>query len=168
MSGNRILPHLIGALILAVVIYAGGFWFDQHLRTRRGPWQIEFTRASDDSPMIVIHQAGLGIDDVQVLFPGEVAPAPSSTIRFDVPERPVPWGRVKYEDLTYLPGVVTLELFGHEIELLPRTLYVNRQAAAWNSGTNITLTAADRPAAWPEPKPARKKGWQQSGADSGR
>ena len=61
---------------------------------------------------------------------------------------------VKYADLTYLPGVITLELFGHEIELLPRTLYVNRHAIPWTAGTNLTLHASDRPDAWPEPIPS--------------
>jgi hypothetical protein len=160
MSGNRILPHLLSALALAAVIYGGGFWLDHHLRTRRGPWAIEFTRTPDDSPMIVIHQPSLGIRDIRVLFPGEVAAKPSATIRFGTPEQAVPWGRVKYEDLTYLPGVVTLELFGHEIEMLPRTMYVNRQSVPWLSATNITLTAADRPAALPEPNAARRNARQ--------
>ena len=168
MSGNRILPHLAGALALAVIIYAGGFWLDQHLRTHRGPWVIEFALAPDDSPLLVIHQDGLGIHDVRVLFPGEAVAGPSSTVRFDAPERPVPWGRVKYEDLTYLPGVVTLELFGHEIELLPRTLYVNRRERGWITGTNITLTAADRPASLPEPLPTRENRRQRAGEDSSR
>jgi len=162
MSGNRIFPHLLGALALAVAIYGGGFWLDHHLRTRRGPWVIEFTHAPDDSPMIVIQQPSFGIRDVRILFPGEVGAAPAATIRFDTPEHTVPWGRVKYEDLTYLPGVVTLELFGHEIEMLPRTMYVNRQPVPWITATNITLTAADRPAAFPEPKAARSNARQQT------
>jgi hypothetical protein len=162
MSGNRIFPHLLGALALAAAIYGGGFWLDHQLRTRRGPWAIEFTRARDDSPMIVIHQPSLGIRDVRVRFPGEVATNPPSTVRFDAPEHAVPWGRVKYEDLTYLPGVVTLELFGHEIEMLPRTMYVNRQPVPWITATNITLTAADRPEALPEPNAARSQARQPS------
>jgi hypothetical protein len=151
MSGSRILPHFIGAMVLALVIYVGGFSLDQHLRTRRGPWEVEFTH-SDGTPVIVIRQDALGIEGVRVMFAGEAAAEEPMSIRFDVPEGSVPWGRVKYEDLTYLPGVVTLEAFGHEIELLPRTMYVNRMAVGWVSGTNITLTASDRPAALREPE----------------
>jgi hypothetical protein len=152
MSGSRIFPHFIGAMVLAVVIYAGGFGLDQHLRTRRGPWEVEFTRTTNGTPMIVIRQDALGITDVRLMFPGEATSNGSESIRFDVPERSVPWGRVKYEDLTYLPGVVTLDAFGHEIELLPRTLYVNRMAVGWGPGTNITLEASDRPAARVDPE----------------
>jgi hypothetical protein len=152
MSGSRIFPHFIGAMVLAVVIYAGGFWLDQHLRTHRGPWEVEFTRTTNGTPMIVIRQDALGIKDVRLMFPGEPASDESRSIRFDVPERPLPWGRVKYEDLTYLPGVVTLEAFGHEIELLPRTLYVNRMAMGWGPGTNITLKPSDRPATLRDPE----------------
>ena len=94
-------------------------------------------------------------------FPGEVAAGPTATIRFDTPAHTVPWGRVKYEDLTYLPGVVTLELYGHEIEMLPRTMYVNRQSVPWITATNITLTSANRPAGLPEPKAARRNAQQQ-------
>jgi hypothetical protein len=154
MAGSRILPHLVGALILALVLYVGGFWLDHHLRTRRGPWDVTFERAPDDTPTIVIQQHPLGIRDVRILFPGESTDAEATRIRFDAPELPAPWGRVKYADLTYLPGVITLELFGHEIELLPRTLYVNRHAIPWTSGTNLTLRASDRPDAWPEPLPS--------------
>ncbi|MCL4179195.1 MAG: hypothetical protein KJ072_15820 [Verrucomicrobia bacterium] len=151
MSGSRILPHFVGALILALAVYAGAFWLDQHLRTRRGPWQVTFDRMPDGTPTILIQQQRLGIREVRILFPGESTAAESTSIRFDAPGLAVPWGRLKYDDLTYLPGVVTLELFGHEIELLPRTLYVNRRAIAWNAATNLTLRASDRPATLPEP-----------------
>lgn len=158
MFGNRILPHFVIALVLAAALYAGGFIFDQHLRARRGPWVVEFTRAADQSPMIVIEQPALGIGGVRFIFPGETVESQSETVRFDVPEGAIPWGRLKYEDLTYLPGVVTLEVFGHEIEMLPRRLYVNRQAVAWpEGGTNIFLGAAERPAELPDPKDSRKK-----------
>jgi hypothetical protein len=42
MQNRGVLKHVAAALTLAIVIYAGGFAFDQHLRTRRGPWQVEF------------------------------------------------------------------------------------------------------------------------------
>ena len=48
------------------------------------------------------------------------------------------------------------DFFGHEIELLPRTLYINRKAHPWNSNEAITLSAADKPAALPEPNSKKK------------
>ncbi len=158
MSGSRILPHFVGALILALAVYAGAFWLDQHLRTRRGPWEVTFDRMPDGTPAISIRQQQLGIREVRIQFPGETTATEPASIRFDAPGLAVPWGRLKYDDLTYLPGVVTLELFGHEIELLPRTLYLNRRAIAWNLATNLTLRASDRPATLPEPRPRKSGG----------
>ena len=80
----------------------------------------------------------------------------AGTVAFDVPQRSVPLGRVKFEDLTYLPGTVTLEMFGHEIELLPRTLYINRKPHPWKSNETIRLTTADKPPELPEPRPKKK------------
>jgi hypothetical protein len=43
----------------------------------------------------------------------------------------------------YLPGTVTLELFGHEIELLPRVLIIDRKEHPWKSGTTISLVVSE-------------------------
>ncbi len=104
----------------------------------------------------MINQPRLKLSDVKIVFTGERVTNPPATVAFDMPQKAVPFGRVKFEDFTYLPGTLTIDLFGHEIELLPRTLYVNRQAHPWKSGDTITLSAADRPAALPEPKPKKK------------
>jgi hypothetical protein len=44
-------------------------------------------------------------------------------------------------DTTFQPGTVTFQLFGHEIELLPRTLVLDRQEHGWQSGEIIALNA---------------------------
>jgi hypothetical protein len=144
-------PVLIG-LLLAAAIYAGGFALDQYLRTRRGPWEVTFTTESSGAPAIIVNQPKLGIANLKIVFAGESATHALSTVAFDFPQKPVPFGRVKFEDLTYLPGTVTFDFFGHEIELLPRTLYINRRPRPWNSNQTIALSAADKPAALPEPK----------------
>jgi hypothetical protein len=38
-----------------------------------------------------------------------------------------------------LPGTVTLRLFGHEIELLPRVLIIDRKEHPWKAGDTIRL-----------------------------
>jgi hypothetical protein len=157
MKGVGVFKHFGIALMLAVAIYVGVFTVDQHLRSRRGPWEVTFTATPTGEPMLIINQPALGVRDVRIEVEGEKVEHSTDSIRFDAPERRVPYGRVKYEDLTYLPGVVTLELFGHEIELLPRVLYVNRKARSWVSGTNVTLRVADRPANLEEPRPKRKR-----------
>src|ERR1051325_1119643 len=143
---------LIG-LLLAVGIYAGGFAFDQHLRIRRGPWEVTFTTEPSGAPAIFVNQPKLNIANLKIVFDGESATNAPATVLFDAPQKPVPFGKVKFEDLTYLPGTVTFDFFGHEIELLPRTLYLNRKAHSWISNEAITLSRADKPAALPEPNP---------------
>jgi hypothetical protein len=152
MPSGGILKHLAAALLLAVALYVGGFALDQHRRTRRGPWEVTFTREPDGSPALIVHQPQLGIAHVKIVFAGEAATHRLETIVFDRPGRALPFGRAKFEDLTSLPGTVTMEFAGHEVELLPRTLYLNRKPYPWQSGATLTLTLADRPAALPEPR----------------
>jgi len=144
-------PVLVG-LLLAVAIYAGGFALDQHLRTRRGPWEVTFITDPTGAPAIIVNHRKLKIANLKIVFLGETAANVRSVVVFDSPQSPVPFGKVKFEDLTYLPGTVTFDFFGHEIELLPRTLYINRKAHPWSSNEGITLSPADKPAALPEPK----------------
>ncbi len=150
-------PVLIG-LLLAVAIYAGGFAFDQHLRTRRGPWEVTFTSEPSGAPAITVNHPKLNIANLKIVFLGEAATNVHRTVAFDVPQKQVPFGKVKFEDLTYLPGTVTFDFFGHEIELLPRTLYLNRKAHPWISNESITLSPADKPVTLPEPNP---KAWKR-------
>jgi hypothetical protein len=45
-------------------------------------------------------------------------------------------------DTTFLPGTVTLQVFNHEIELLPRVLVIDGQEHPWLSESTITLHPA--------------------------
>ena len=150
-------PVLVG-LLLAMAIYAGGFVLDQRLRTRRGPWEVTFETEPSGAPAILVNQPKLNIANLKIVFLGETATNVHGTVVFDLPQKPVPFGKVKFEDLTYLPGTVTFDLFGHEIELLPRTLYINRKAHPWVPNEAITLSVADKPVALPEPK---AKAWKR-------
>jgi len=155
MHSNGLAKPVLGALLLALVIYLAGFAFDQHLRTRQGPWRVTFGVEPSGEPAITVTQPKLHLANLKIVFAGERTPPPARTVIFDFPQKPVPFGRVKFEDLTYLPGTVTLDLFGHEIELIPRTLYINRKERPWQSNTTITLTPADKPRSLPEPNPRK-------------
>jgi hypothetical protein len=150
-------PVLVG-LLLALAIYAGGFALDQHLRTRRGPWEVTFTNEPTGAPAIIVNHRNLNVANLRIVFLGETVTNGHGLVVFDVPQRPVPFGRVKFEDLTYLPGTVTFDFFGHEIELLPRTLYINRKAHPWRSNEDITLSTTEKPATLSEPK---GKAWKR-------
>jgi len=54
----------------------------------------------------------------------------------------VPFGTCVFMDTTFLPGTVTLRLYGHEIELLPRVLVIDQQEHPWISDSTITLHPA--------------------------
>jgi len=157
MRSDGIRKHLVAAFLLAALLYAAGFALDQHLRTRRGPWEVTFTREPSGDPALVVQQTHLGIRDVKIVFAGESASHRVETVSFDRPGETLPFGRVKFDDLTVLPGTVTIEFAGHEIELLPRTLYLNRRSRPWENGVAITLKSEDKLPVLAEPEPARRR-----------
>ncbi len=130
------------AFVLALAGYAFFYSAIEHRRVRRGPWEVTFSNASG-LPAILINQPNLRITNVQIRFSGELpAPQPTTSFRFDQP-RPVPYdvlfGTCIFMDTTFLPGTVTFQLFGHEIELLPRVLIVDRQDLPWRSDATFVL-----------------------------
>ncbi len=139
--------HFILGFLIALVVYVIFYQGIEHRRTRRGPWQVTFTRSASDLPAIVINQPRLAITNVQICFAGVNLPPSTNvaTLRFAQP-RPVPYdlpfGKCVFMDTTFLPGTVTFDLFGHEIELLPRVLVIDRQEHPWLAGVTITLPAA--------------------------
>jgi hypothetical protein len=141
-SSDRLPKHLLIGFGLALLVYATFFSCDQYLRLRRGPWEVRFTTNQFGSAQIEISQANLAIHST-IVFEGERA-TNSGTVQFDRPERTVPFGKTKFEDLTYLPGSVVLDLFAHEVELLPRTLYLNKKERPWVRDQVITLRANEK------------------------
>jgi len=135
-------------LLGALGLYFGGYFGVEHLRHRKGPWEVEFL-ATNGAPAIRISQPALGLSNVVVVLANEpLAPGfAGSTASFAEPRNTpyaVPHGRVIFEDLTFLPGTVTFDLHGHGIELLPRMLILNRRQVAWRSGEVHTLTAGEK------------------------
>lgn len=133
------------ALFVAVLLtYLAVFNGIEWLRHRKGPWRVVFETNS-----IHISQPYLKISAV-VEFPGENA-GNTGRVAFDKPKKAVPYGKLLYEDLTFLPGVVTFDLFGHEIELLPRVLIVNKKEIRWDQADHLQLWATNKPAIPPKP-----------------
>jgi hypothetical protein len=137
----------LGLLFLAtLLLYTAAFWLIEHRRIKNGPWQVTFTTETN-APAIVISQSTLGIRNVKLVFPG--APSPTNaavTITFDA-ARPVPFdlpgGRCVFLDAISLPGTLTLELHGHQIQLLPRTLTLDHKEVPW---AGLNETGVDLPA----------------------
>jgi hypothetical protein len=144
----------VALLFLSVLtLYLAGFYGCERVRRWNGPWQVAFAADHDGTPLVVVTQRRVGVESLQLRFAGERTLATNlpQTVIFDRPKKAVPFGRVLFEDLTFLPGVVTFDFFSHEIELLPRVLVVNKTEVPWQSGAVVTLSATNKPAAPPPP-----------------
>lgn len=144
--------------LLALVGYLSLYWTDSFLRSRRGPWEVTFGTNAAGTPTLTLSQPALHLAGVEIRFPGESAGATAeplpATIRFDHPKAAVPFGTTAFDDLMYLPGTVVLHCFGHEVQMLPGRLYLNRSAVPWENGSVHELRPEDRlPTLDPPPKP---------------
>lgn len=146
MKSDGPLKHFVLAFLLAVICYAFFYHGIEHRRTRKGPWEITFTKDTNGKPALLINEPKLAITNAQIAFgdgkiPESFAPA---TLLFSQPKPvpfDVPFGKCVFIDTTFLPGTVTLDLFNHEIELRPRDLVIDRQEHPWLSESTITLHA---------------------------
>ena len=150
MKRDNPAKHFILAFAVALLGYMLVYHFIENRRTRKGPWQVEFTNGPSGNPEIVINQPALNISNVQIHFSGDVLTnrlpvtndQSQSTYTFSQPKPvpyEVPFGKCIFMDSTFQPGTLTFQLFGHEIELLPRVLVLDRQEHAWKSGEVITV-----------------------------
>jgi hypothetical protein len=139
MRSDGLLKHLAICAAIAVVFYVTVFGWIEHRRTAKGPWEAAFRADATGTPSILISQTNLHISET-LLFAGQtVQPAPfSRTIVFgQTPD--LPFGQLLYEDPTFLPGTVTMRLFGHTVELLPRVLSIDKKEYPWQSGAVIPV-----------------------------
>ncbi|MEY2408156.1 MAG: hypothetical protein QOF48_826 [Verrucomicrobiota bacterium] len=141
--------------VVVGVLYFAAFWGIERFRQHRGPWEITFSDNAQGEAVLSVSQRALKISGVQLIVHGEHATNAPGSVRFDRVLMPVPFGRVIYEDLTFLPGVVTFDLFGHEVELLPRVLIVNKKEVPWQSGIVVDLWPTNKPAEPPQPPKQR-------------
>lgn len=145
MKAERPLKHFLLAFLLALVCYAIFYKAIERARTRKGPWVVTFTTSlSSNVPTLIINQHRLAITNVEIRFPEQQAPSSNAlgTMVFSQPQPvpfPVPFGKCLFMDTTFLPGTVTFLLYGHEIELLPRVLFIDRQERPWLSDSQIIL-----------------------------
>src|SRR6267378_5685795 len=147
MKRDNPAKHFIVAFIIALLGYVIVYHFIENRRTRKGPWQVTFTNSPAGSPEIVIDQPALSISNVQIEFSGAIITNHQSSVTnhliFNQPKPvpyDVPFGKCVFMDTTFQPGTLTFQLFDHEIELLPRTLVLDRQEHDWKSGEIILLT----------------------------
>ncbi len=154
--------RLLGGLFaVTLLLYLAGFYGMEHLRDRKGPWRVRFDPVAVGGPTLTIHQPALGIGGLRVVFEGASTKGLSSgEVVFDEPglnAQPmdttpessrelkqrafeVPFGECIYQDLMFLPGVGTMKLLGHEVELMPRTRVIDKKEISWSTpGSRITV-----------------------------
>lgn len=137
---------LFAAVLLAyLAVFNGIEWVRHH----KGPWKVAFETNSQANPVVRVSQSYLKVSAV-LEFPDEKA-TNTGSVAFDKPKKQLPYGKLLYEDLTFLPGVATFDLFGHEIELLPRVLIVNKQEIRWDQAAHLQIWATNKPATPPKP-----------------
>ena len=145
MKSDGFPKTLVGAAFVIAGLYFAVFYGIEGCRKSKGPWRVTFT-TNEAGPVIEVSQPRLN-RTAMIKFPGEAAVATNYpiTVEFDRPRKPAVFGRVIYEDLMQLPGVVTLNLFGHEIELLRRNLIVNRRPVSWTPPPVVELWPTNKP-----------------------
>lgn len=142
MKRNRLGLQVLRVFAAALIGYAVVYGWIEHRRVVKGPWVVTCTSESG-VPAITVNQSTLGIRDVRIVFTAaRTATNNTQTLEFSQ-ARPwpyaVPFGQCVFMDTTFLPGTIALEMFGHEIQLLPRVLTIDKAERPWRSGETIEL-----------------------------
>ena len=145
MKSDGIFKQAIAVFIVALAAYIVAYRAIEDRRTRNGPWQIAFTNDAAGIPALVIDQPKLAITNVMINFPEATGNRPTNFAALDLTQPRavpfnVPFGQCIFMDTTSLPGTIVLEIFGHEIQLLPRVLTVDKVEHPWRAGAQLTLT----------------------------
>lgn len=150
MNRDRLSHHLLIAFLLALALYAVGFWFIESRRVAESPWVVGFQTAADGQAVIDVRQSSLELGPVEIRIEttnssGTVA---RQEVVFDTP-RPVPFavpgGRCIFQDATFLPGTVALEVGGVAIQLIPRALTIGTNEYAWTTNRCVLVPIGGPP-----------------------
>ncbi len=142
MKPDRLFKILLIGFGVALMIYILAFSFIQNRRTIKGPWHVMFSTDSEGTPNLLIQQTNFGIAK-KIIFSEQKLEQKSlaQSFVFDDPTKTnAPFGQIIFQDLTFLPGTVTFNFFGHEVELLPRVLTIDKQEHRWKNGEVISVT----------------------------
>jgi hypothetical protein len=138
------------AIIFAVALagYAIAYLGIEHRRARKGPWEVAFTSDPSGTPSIVINQSALNITNTRIQFPGAVvSPDCFTNVSFVQPRQvpyDLPFGRCIFMDTTFLPGTIVFQMFGHEIQLIPRVLTLDGKEQSWSVHAQFVLPATNK------------------------
>ena len=146
MKSDLPLKQMLMIAVAAIIAYFAVFAFIENRRTRQGPWSVTFAADGSSVPTLTVNQPNLKISNFRISFPGQSIPMTNSVLKFE-PPKPVPFdlpfGKCIFEDTTFQPGTVVMELFGHEVQLLPRVLTVDKKEIPWQSDCVFPITATN-------------------------
>ncbi len=151
MKPSAPLKHFIFAFIIALIVYVTFYSGIEYRRTRNGPWRVAFTNEAA-VPTLIINEPKLGIANLKINFPQSSASPAGATLSFAQPQPvpfAVPFGECVFEDTTFQPGTIVFKLFGHEIQLLPRVLTIDKKEYPWRSNQTISLNTTNTSPAAP-------------------
>lgn len=142
MKRDHFLWRAILGFALILIGYLAVFKWIEHRRVVKGPWVVTFA-AESGVPVLIVNQHKLDIHDVRITFPDErAATNAAQALKFSQARAvpfDVPFGKCVFLDPMFLPGTVALEMFGHEIQLLPRALTIDKAERPWRNGETIEL-----------------------------
>jgi hypothetical protein len=146
MHVDRLSRHLLTAFLLALGLYAAGYWLIESRRTVQTPWVVGFETDAGGKTRLFIRQESLGLGPVEIELnlPGTNPPLARTEIFFAKPE-PVPFatpvGRCVFLDTTFLPGTVALDVAGVKLQMLPRALTVGTNEFSWGQVPVVEVAA---------------------------
>jgi len=95
---------------------------------------------------MIVNQTNLGITNLRITFPTETNKIENTSVSLSQP-RQVPYdiafGQCVFMDTTFLPGTIVFDFFGHEIQLIPRVLTIDKKEIPWQSGKTIELSGTN-------------------------
>jgi len=146
MKRDRLSRHLLIGFVSALGLYAVMFWFIESRRTAQTPWMAWFEVDAAGHAKLEINQQSMGIGPVEIRFLAATTNAmlTRTQVVFLNPKpvpRPMPTGRCLFEDLTFLPGTVALNIAGTGIQMLPRALTVGTNEFSWQQARSIEVQA---------------------------
>lgn len=134
--------NILAFVAVIVLGYALAFHWIENRRIARGPWIVDFGYEGV-AARLTVNQPSEGITNVQIqIISGAIWTNVPAEVRFvtarNVPFE-VPFGQCVFQDILFLPGTVALRVGGHEVQLMPRCLTIDKVEHPWRSGTVIRV-----------------------------
>jgi hypothetical protein len=139
MRSEGILKHVGVALLIAVVFYFVTYTWIEHRRVVHGPWEIRFSSDTAGVPSLSISETELNISKTVRFTGGKTKPNISKSVEFRLETPELPFGEIVFQDPTFLPGTLSMHLFDHKVELVPRVLFIDGKEYPWNSTNEVEV-----------------------------